>query len=349
MAFRIAINAGHYIGTPGRRIPKAIDKNQTREWTLNNRVVLGVTQGLKAYQGYEIIRLDDPSGKKDLALKERTDGANNFGANIYVSVHHNAAGRDGNTYNASGVVVYAHTSADEKTKALQKTVYDCLIAATNNKGNRASPIAYADFHEVREPNCPAVLCECGFMDGITDGKLMLKDKYASQLAQGLVNAIVKVGKLKPKPPPKPPAKPAKIKVGDKVRFRGGNVYISSTAKSASGNKGKATCQVTGIAPSAPHPYHCIGGGVYGWVNAADISANPATAGKPPPTDTFMPGDRVKAASNAVWVSTGKPIPAWLRALPLYIRSHVSNGTVVVSWKKWGAISGRTYTKYLKKY
>ncbi|MDD2362333.1 MAG: N-acetylmuramoyl-L-alanine amidase [Oscillospiraceae bacterium] len=344
MAFKIAINAGHYIGTAGRRIPKAIDKSQTREWTLNSRVVERVVERLKEYQGYELIRVDDPSGKKDIPIKKRTAAANNFRADIYVSVHHNAAGGGGKTYNASGVVVYAHPTADEKTKAFQKTVYDCLIAATNNKGNRASPIAYANFHEVREPDCPAVLCECGFMDGQTDGYLVLTEDYSDKAAGGLVNAIVEVGRLLLKPKPEPAPEHGKIKVGDKARFRGGNVYVSSTAKSAAGKKGKAVCQVTGIAPGAPHPYHCIGGGVYGWVDAADIGAD-----KPVAPEAFKRGNRVKATSNAVWVSTGKKIPAWLRALPLYIRGEVSNGTVAVSWKKTGAISGRTYIKDLVKY
>ena len=206
MAFKIAINAGHYLGTPGKRIPKAIDPNQTREWVLNNRVVERVVDGLKAYEGYEILRVDDPAGKTDISLNERTDAANKWGADIYISVHHNAAGSGDKVYNASGIVVYTYTKVDKFTKQLQKTVYDCLIAATANKGNRASPLAQANLHEVRETKMPAVLCECGFMDG-TDGKLILTDKYATQLAKGFVNAIVKVGGLKKKPAPKPPEKP----------------------------------------------------------------------------------------------------------------------------------------------
>jgi hypothetical protein len=38
MAFKIAYCAGHYLGTPGKRVPKALDPNETREWTLNDRV-----------------------------------------------------------------------------------------------------------------------------------------------------------------------------------------------------------------------------------------------------------------------------------------------------------------------
>jgi N-acetylmuramoyl-L-alanine amidase len=203
--FKIAINAGHYIDTPGKRIPKAIDPNQTREWWLNDRVVDRVIEGLLPYDGYELLRVDDPTGKTDVSLQKRTDAANKFGADIYISVHHNAAGNGSRTYSASGIVVYVYPGTDAKTLNLQKTVYDCLIAATGNKGNRASPLAKQDLHEVRETNMPAVLCECGFMDGSADGKLILTDNYASQLAQGFVNAIVKVAGLKKKPEPEPDA------------------------------------------------------------------------------------------------------------------------------------------------
>lgn len=160
----------------------------------------------------------------------------------------------------------------------------------------------------------------------------------------------------PKPEPKPAPKPEPttgIKLGDSVTFKGGPVYVSSTAKTAAGKKGKATCQVTGIAIGAPHPYHCIGGSVYGWVDAKDIKLAKAdkpgeTKPAPKPESDFKIGDKVKATSNAVWVSTGKKIPLWLRVMTLYIRSEVSNGTVVVSWLKTGAISGRTYVKDLKR-
>jgi N-acetylmuramoyl-L-alanine amidase len=362
MAFKIAINAGHYMGTSGKRLPKAVDPNQTREWWLNNRVVERVIDGLKAYEGYEILRVDDPTGQKDISLKNRTDAANYFGANIYISVHHNAVGNGSKIYDATGIVVYAYTKVDVFTRQLQKTVYDCLIETTGNKGNRANPLAQASLHEVRETKMPAVLCECGFMDSLVDGKLILTDKYATQLARGLINAIVKVGNLKKKPEPKPVEKPKQetkpvqntneIKIGDKVNFKGGKVYSSSTAKTASATKGKATCEVTIIAKGKPHPYHCVGGGVYGWVDAKDIEGANIVIDKPSTpsatTQTFKIGDKVKATDNAVWVSTGKKIPAFIRAKTLYIRSVVSNGTVVVSYLKSGAISGRTYIKDLRK-
>lgn len=66
-------------------------------------------------------------------------------------------------------------------------------------------------------------------------------------------------------------KTSEIEIGDKIKFKGGNVYVSSSALFASGKKKAAACEVTNTAKGKAHPYHCIGGGVYGWVNAKDIT------------------------------------------------------------------------------
>ena len=66
-------------------------------------------------------------------------------------------------------------------------------------------------------------------------------------------------------------------VGTEVDFVGNRHYTSSyaTAKGKTCKPGKA--KITSVAPGNPHPYHCVavsgkGSTVYGWVDAADISA-----------------------------------------------------------------------------
>ena len=65
-------------------------------------------------------------------------------------------------------------------------------------------------------------------------------------------------------------------VGDTVKFTGKYQYTSSY----SGGKKKAaracTARISAISNGKPHPYHIIGNGVYGWVDAADIGAGNAT-------------------------------------------------------------------------
>ena len=193
--FKIALTAGHYIGTPGKRIPQSLDPKQTREWTLNDRIADKVEKLLQGYTGWELIRTDDTTGKKDISLQARTNAANNFGADFYLSIHHNAAFSDGRTFNGGGIVAICYTNASAASYAWQKDLYDALIAATGLKGNRSNPLAKANLHEVRETKMPAVLLELGFMDSSTDVPVILTEKFADQCAAAIVKVLVKRGKL----------------------------------------------------------------------------------------------------------------------------------------------------------
>jgi len=69
---KIALDAGHGLNTPGKRCLKSLDKNETREWVLNSRIANYVQESLRDYEGIEVLRLDDPTGRVDVALKTRT-------------------------------------------------------------------------------------------------------------------------------------------------------------------------------------------------------------------------------------------------------------------------------------
>ena len=89
-----------------------------------------------------------------------------------------------------------------------------------------------------------------------------------------------------------------LKVGATVIFKGGYVYVSSTAKKASAKRGRSTCKLTKIASSsnATHKYHLIskdGKKVYGWVDKSNIEGVQSSS-----TGT-------KKSSGTKQVSTGK--------------------------------------------
>lgn len=193
--FKLALNAGHGLNTAGKRCMKKLDPNQTREWVLNSRICEKIEERLKAYTGYDVLRLDDPTGKKDIALKTRTNNANNFGADFYLSIHHNA-GVNGGT--GGGIVAYIYTKPSKKSEEWQDALYDAIIKHTGLKGNRSDGTLKANFHECRESNMPCVLVECGFMDSKTDVPIILTDKFAEQVAEACVEVIVKKAKLKKK-------------------------------------------------------------------------------------------------------------------------------------------------------
>lgn len=66
-------------------------------------------------------------------------------------------------------------------------------------------------------------------------------------------------------------------LGDKVRFKGGNVYVASDAKNPAANRSASRCELTLISnlANATHIYHLVsvdGGKVYGWVDANRVEA-----------------------------------------------------------------------------
>lgn len=88
--FKIALSAGHGRYTAGKRCMKALDAKQTREWVLNSRIADKIEKLLADYTGWELLRVDDRTGTKDIPLYTRTKSANNWGADLYLAIHHNA-------------------------------------------------------------------------------------------------------------------------------------------------------------------------------------------------------------------------------------------------------------------
>ena len=210
MAFKIALTAGHYLGTPGKRCLKKLDPNETREWTLNDRIADKVEKLLKGYTGYELIRTDDTTGKKDISLTARTNAANNFKADFYLSIHHNAGVNGGK---GGGIVAFIYTNASKESAEWQKDLYNALISATGLKGNRSNPMPKKNLHEVRETNMPAVLLELGFMDSATDVPVILSEEYADKCAAAIVSVLVKRGGLKAKAAEQTSGKIYRVQVG----------------------------------------------------------------------------------------------------------------------------------------
>ena len=187
---KIALNAGHGLYTAGKRCLKELDVNETREWFLNSRICNKIQEKLNVYKDVEVLRLDDTTGKTDVSLKNRTNNANNWGADFYLSIHHNA-GINGGV--GGGVETYIYTKASEQSKVWQEELYNSLIEYTSLKGNRSNGLRTKNLHELRESKMPAVLIECGFMDSVTDVPIILSDVFAENVAKACVEVIVSKG------------------------------------------------------------------------------------------------------------------------------------------------------------
>ena len=83
-------------------------------------------------------------------------------------------------------------------------------------------------------------------------------------------------------------------------------------------------------------------------STATTTSKPATTTTTTSAAKFKVGDTVKLVSGAVY-SSGKTIPAWVKRSKLYVRQINSDGTIVISVLKSGAVTGTVASKYLTSY
>lgn len=128
------------------------------------------------------------TGDQTLSLKQRTDDANKWGADLLLSIHINAGGGTGFEsfiYNGnvnSDTVKYRDTIHNEIMKELK---------GIKDRGKKK-----ANFHMLRESRMVALLTENMFIDTKKDADQLKKQSFINQIAQGHVNGIVKIYNLK---------------------------------------------------------------------------------------------------------------------------------------------------------
>ncbi len=185
---KIVIDAGHGLNTAGKRCPKSLDENETREWVLNNRVADALGTYLKS-AGHEIMRVDDTDGSADVSLADRVQKANAWNADYYASIHHNA-GINGGT--GGGTIVFVYPGTSGITTETQEAIYRNAIARAGLKGNRSDGTITANYYVLRKTTMPASLTECGFMDSATDIKYILDPSWSKKIALGIAEGICEV-------------------------------------------------------------------------------------------------------------------------------------------------------------
>lgn len=192
MAFKIAYCAGHYLQTPGKRLPKALDPNETREWVLNDRVARYFAQAAQQYPEVQLMRTDDHTGEHFVDIPERCAKANAWGADLYLDIHHNAAGR---VFSGGGVEAFCYPKSTNGKK-YRDAIYAAVIAAGGIKGNRSRPLQEKAFDSLRLAKATAVLIEYGYMDSKVDAPIILTDAYAKKVGYATMEAIAQTKGLK---------------------------------------------------------------------------------------------------------------------------------------------------------
>ena len=209
---KIAIDAGHGLMTSGKRCMKRLDNNETREWALNSRIANILQEKLVLYN-CEVLRVDDITGAIDISLAKRVKSANDWGADVYISIHHDA-GANGGT--AGGTTVFYCSSKMERCVQAQN-LYNCIIKHTKLVGDRATRIRNHGYYVLKKTKMSAFLVENGFMDSISDISTILSKKHATNTANGIIDFLTSSFSLTKKEASEVVAKPVVAPTGFKVK------------------------------------------------------------------------------------------------------------------------------------
>lgn len=125
------------------------------------------------------------------SLRKRTNEANAWKADYYLSIHVNAFNGA-----AFGYEDYIHNSlSDTSLTAQYRDIMHEEIIKVNELYDRGKK--KADFHVLRESNMPAMLSENGFIDNVNDAEKLKDPNWRHKVAQGHVNGLVRAFNLTP--------------------------------------------------------------------------------------------------------------------------------------------------------
>lgn len=216
----IVIDPGHGGEEVGARGPGG---------ALEKDVTLAIARKLRAYitntLGYRVFLTRN--GDQEVSLDERAAIANNYKADLFISIHANAS----RSHGAKGSEVYflSDQASDEESRrvalaegdvapgklgavgsdialilwdmaqaehleessALASRIQDALAAVTGSEGRG---VKQAPFRVLVGANMPAVLVEVAFISNAEEEKLLVSDGYQRRVAQALMRGIAEFEK-----------------------------------------------------------------------------------------------------------------------------------------------------------
>jgi len=146
---KIFIDPGH-----GGPEPGAIGPSGLRESDVNLRVATALRNCLVEYGGATVMM--SRTGDVDVSLAGRTAAANQWGADRFISVHHNASYNQ--SYNATET--YAYTYAGATALDLRDKVHASLVSGL---GLPDGGVHTANFYVLRTAWMPAILTEASYI------------------------------------------------------------------------------------------------------------------------------------------------------------------------------------------
>jgi len=166
---KIFIDPGHGGSDPGAVGNGLFEKNVTLSIASRIQQIL-----LNEYEGVStrMSRTSDQS----ISLQARTDAANAWGADFFLSIHVNAGG-------GTGFESYVYPNVGTPTTTYQRHIHDAVMSQVDfyDRGKKQ-----ANFHVLRETRMPALLTENGFIDNANDASKLKSSSFLDRLARGHV-------------------------------------------------------------------------------------------------------------------------------------------------------------------
>lgn len=167
---KIAINAGHYPGLDSGAVG-----HRVTEAEVTKEIGLAVVNYL-AKVGYDTLFVQENE------LADICDKTNDWGADLFVSIHCNAA--NGRAYGTETFGYYGSELGSSLAHHIQMQIVNSI--GTENRG-----VKEAGYYVLRHTDCPAVLVECAFIDNWLDETLLIEraDDFARAIARGVTDYV----------------------------------------------------------------------------------------------------------------------------------------------------------------
>ena len=131
-------------------------------------------------QGVQVVmtRRDD----RTVELRPRTEFANRLNADLFVSIHANAA--PGGYSSANGVETFYYQSGRRLAQNIQGSIMESFDM--RNRG-----VKRARFYVLRHTRMPAVLVEVGFVTGSSDSRVLAQPAQRRRMAEAIARGILR--------------------------------------------------------------------------------------------------------------------------------------------------------------
>ncbi|CDQ38121.1 MULTISPECIES: N-acetylmuramoyl-L-alanine amidase [Virgibacillus] len=183
---RLYLDPGHGGSDPGATGNGLYEKN------INLDIALRIRNILTSEYNNVQVRMSRTTDAT-VSLNQRTNDANTWNADYFLSVHCNSFNGS-----ARGYEDYIHSSLSDGSQTAQyRNQVHSEVTKVNQLRNRGKK--KANFHVLRESAMPAILTENGFIDNPSDAALMRSASWRQTVARGHVNGLAKAFNLTKKP------------------------------------------------------------------------------------------------------------------------------------------------------